>query len=127
MLKGENIPDRIARWQMRFSQYYCDFIHVPGKELDMTDGLSRLKNAPVHAQQTEEKELIAMHAEPDPLQDVGRLNVLIEDDLGIPIKGVTAAGVAATGVTMTGITPIVPANNHAPSTLPIQMVPILVS
>lgn len=80
MLKGETIPDRIARWQIRFSQHFYDFVHVLGKQLAVADGLSRLSNASRHYKRTDDDELIALTLEPDPLAGVGKLNVLIEDD-----------------------------------------------
>lgn len=70
MLKGETIPGRIARWQMRFSQHFCDFIHVPGKQLAVADGLSKLPNALQHVKMSDDEELIAFPAEMDPLRDV---------------------------------------------------------
>lgn len=31
MLKGGRVPDRIARWQMRFSQFYLEYFLFPGE------------------------------------------------------------------------------------------------
>jgi hypothetical protein len=60
MLKGETVPDRIARWQMRFSQFYSDYVYVPGKELVVADGLSRLPGASIYPKKTDDEELIAL-------------------------------------------------------------------
>jgi hypothetical protein len=80
MLKGDKVSDRISRWQMRFSSHFCDFVHVPGKELAVVDGLSRLRNALEHIKKTDDDELIALASTADPLWEVGRLNSLMEDD-----------------------------------------------
>ena len=42
ILKGDDARGRIARWQYRLSEYPLEIIHVPGRDLVIADGLSRL-------------------------------------------------------------------------------------
>lgn len=86
MPKEETVPERIARWQMRFSQSYCDYIHVPRKELVVADGLSRLPHATRYSKKTDDEKLIAFpvdiyNAQISALAHVGKLNELMDGPL----------------------------------------------
>jgi hypothetical protein len=43
---GDAATGRIARWQHRFGEYNYEIMHVPGKEVAVADGLSRLGKFP---------------------------------------------------------------------------------
>lgn len=42
IMSGNDAHHRIARWQYKLSEYPLDIVHVPGKELVVADGLSRI-------------------------------------------------------------------------------------
>lgn len=48
ILRGDDTRDRISRWQLRLAEYDFEIKHIPGKELAITDGLSRLKGFPAY-------------------------------------------------------------------------------
>ena len=45
-LKSEDSTGRLARWQLALSEYDLDVFHVPGKDITIADGLSRLEGYP---------------------------------------------------------------------------------
>ena len=45
-LKSEDSTGRLARWQLALSEYDLDIFHVPGKDITIADGLSRLEGYP---------------------------------------------------------------------------------
>ena len=45
-LKSEDSTGRLARWQLALSEYDLDIFHVPGKDITIADGLSRLTGYP---------------------------------------------------------------------------------
>lgn len=44
IIQGDDARDRISRWQYRLSEYDLHIVHVPGKDLTVADGLSRLRH-----------------------------------------------------------------------------------
>ena len=46
VLESEDITGRISRWQLALSEYDLDIYHVPGKDLAVADGLSRIEGYP---------------------------------------------------------------------------------
>jgi len=40
LLKKDEAHARIARWQVRLSKYDLEFVHIPGRENILADGLS---------------------------------------------------------------------------------------
>ncbi|RDI83557.1 hypothetical protein Vi05172_g6513 [Venturia inaequalis] len=44
VLQGDDARDRISRWQYRLSEYDLHIVHIPGKDLTVADGLSRLRH-----------------------------------------------------------------------------------
>jgi len=42
LLKKDAVHGRIARWQVRLSEYDLEFVHIPGRENILADGLSRI-------------------------------------------------------------------------------------
>ena len=45
ILKGDDAQGQIVQWQYRLAEFNLDIIHVPGKELIIADGLSRIRKA----------------------------------------------------------------------------------
>jgi len=43
LLKSGDGHDRITRWQFRFGEYWPEVHHVPGKDLTIADGRSRVR------------------------------------------------------------------------------------
>ena len=42
LLRKDDAHGRIVRWQVRLAEYDVEYIHIPGKENVLADGLSRL-------------------------------------------------------------------------------------
>ena len=42
LLRKDDAHGRIAGWQVRLSEYDVEYIHIPGKENALADGLSRM-------------------------------------------------------------------------------------
>lgn len=57
-LKLEDTIGRIARWQLALSEYNLDIYHVPGKDIVIADGLSRMTGYPAMDPTDEETELV---------------------------------------------------------------------
>ena len=53
-LRSEDATGRLARWQLMLSEYDLDIFHVPGKDLAVADGLSRLGGYPSSSPSPEE-------------------------------------------------------------------------
>ena len=47
-LRADTSSSRIARWQLRLSEYNMEIHHVPGKEMAIADGLSRINGPPAY-------------------------------------------------------------------------------
>ena len=79
LLNGDDSHGRIARWQYRLSEYVLDIKHVPGKELAIADGLSRIRGHPSYLPPTRRGPSIqmAMMADPAPVDPLEGGN---EDD-----------------------------------------------
>ena len=45
LLRKDDAHGRIVRWQVRLSEYDVEYIHVPGKENVLADGMSRMRYA----------------------------------------------------------------------------------
>ena len=45
-LRADAATGRLARWQLRLSEYNLDIHHIPGKDLAVADGLSRILGLP---------------------------------------------------------------------------------
>ena len=69
LLKEDDSHGRIARWQYRLSEYVLDIKHVPGKELAIADGLSRIRGYPSYLPPTRQDPSVrmAMMADPAPV------------------------------------------------------------
>jgi hypothetical protein len=65
VLKGDDTSGRIARWQIRLSEYDIECIHIPGKLNAIADGLSRIRGEPSYVipSDREEVELLSMACE----------------------------------------------------------------
>lgn len=70
IFKGE-LKDRLARWQLRFSIFHCVYTHVPGKELAIADGLSRLHPPAAYDRLPETDELMLFNIEDSEMPDAG--------------------------------------------------------
>jgi len=44
LLRKDDAQGRIVRWQIRLAEYDIEYIHIPGKENVMADGLSRMRD-----------------------------------------------------------------------------------
>ena len=62
-LKSEESTGRLARWQLALSEYDLDIFHVPGKDITVADGLSRLGKYPSTAPSLEETTMNAFISE----------------------------------------------------------------
>ena len=45
-LKSEDSTRRLVQWQLALSKYDLDIFHIPGKDIIIVDGLSRLEGYP---------------------------------------------------------------------------------
>lgn len=63
LLRSEDATGRIARWQLSLSEYDLDIYHVPGRDLAVADGLSRLDGYPSRAAEEEESTMASFLAE----------------------------------------------------------------
>lgn len=59
---------RISRWQLALSEFDLDIHHLPGKELAIADGLSRIQGYPSAPARTFETDMQAFIAE-EPAED----------------------------------------------------------
>lgn len=63
VLKSEDVTGRISRWQLALSEYDLDVYHVPGKDLAIADGLSRIEGYPSRMATDEESTMASFVAE----------------------------------------------------------------
>ena len=63
VLKSEDVTGRISRWQLAISEYDLDVYHVPGKDIAVADGLSRITGYPSKSATTEEAIMASFVAE----------------------------------------------------------------
>lgn len=62
-LQSEDVIGRIARWQLALWEYDLDIYHVPGKDIAIADGLSRLMGDPAMPATSIETEMVSFAAE----------------------------------------------------------------
>jgi len=53
LLRKDDAHGRIVRWQVRLAEYDVEYIHIPGKENVLADGMSRMKCAHEEIEQGE--------------------------------------------------------------------------
>lgn len=63
VLKSEDATGRIVRWQLALSEYDLDIYHVPGKDIAVADGLSRIMGPPSMTPSNDEVEMAAFSAD----------------------------------------------------------------
>lgn len=63
VLKSEDVTGRISRRQLSLSEYDLDIFHVPGKDLAVADGLSRIQGWSSRSATEEESTMASFAAE----------------------------------------------------------------
>lgn len=82
ILQRSEAKGRIANWQYKLSEFDLEFVHVPGKQMAVADGLSRITTGwrrPQGEDEDDEFSWLAAPVEAETVNDLGVWNVWLND------------------------------------------------
>ncbi|KAL2436955.1 hypothetical protein ABEF95_015655 [Exophiala dermatitidis] len=96
VLTGTDSHGRLARWQVKFSEYWLNVKHVPGKTLVIADRLSRIYLKKQYRPLDDvEEEFSMLDLTPDDPQDLKRAEQIRNSHSNAPRTGVLMGAVVA--------------------------------